>query len=72
MKTTHIFCLFAGHSRSRRRSYVDPLDSKQRSYCRRCDVPMMKSWPEGWRVNASRLQFSCVLHRLDEPGTTRA
>ena len=43
-----MLCLIRGHVRSRRRSYVDPLDRKQRSYCRRCDAPMLKSWPDGW------------------------
>ncbi|NUS21265.1 MAG: hypothetical protein HOQ25_15990 [Mesorhizobium sp.] len=62
---SRMLCMIRGHVRSRRRSYVDPLDRKQRSYCRRCDAPMLKSWPDGWGMRVANSQCSFVLTRLN-------
>lgn len=71
-KARRFQCLLTGHVRSRGRSYVDPLDKRRRSYCRRCDAPMQKTWPAGWQPRAIHSHFSCVISRLGEAETTHA
>jgi hypothetical protein len=44
-----IICRAVGHRRSRRRAYVDPVEKRWRSYCRRCGAAMRKDGLLGWR-----------------------
>ena len=41
-------CRLIGHHRSRKRAYLDPLEKRWRSYCRRCATPMRKNGLLGW------------------------
>jgi len=46
----HPLCRLIGHRRSGRRAYVDPLERRWRSYCRRCNAPLRKEGLLGWKV----------------------
>jgi hypothetical protein len=49
-----LLCRLIGHRRSARGAFVDPVERRWHSRCRRCGTPMRKHGLHGWEVVEDR------------------
>jgi hypothetical protein len=44
-----LFCRIAGHRRSGRRAFIDPVERRWHSYCKRCGTRLRRDAVNGWQ-----------------------